>query len=153
MLLSPAGFTNESQEYMDQMLDHRLGTGKTGFNIFSFLQKLFTKKAYRNKWLPTDILKKIPFNKTIVRNQFIDIFKKENFHMSEELREAWIDYQMTYFYKRVSGDRAMPTFLKYGCYSDEPFGEFMPELMDEYKFVVFYGTEDWMDKESAALKI
>ena len=153
ILLSPAGFTNESQEYMDQNLDHRLGDDEEGWNIMGCFEKFFTKKIFDMKILPTDIFRKLPFAKTLTTGYLIKFFKKEVLHMSEELQEAWVDYQMAYSYKRVAGDRAMPVFLKYGCYSDELFGEFMPKLMDKYKFVVFYGTEDWMDHGSACQKM
>ena len=153
-LLSPAGFTSYTEQrcdrWMNRMIENRIGGNSPWkVNALRTIYKTFVWLLQARKMSPFQIFSILPTNKVL--NIW---FGSDRLRLLDEEKQAFVAYYKNMLDLKTSGDRVLGYFQKYASYSDRPFGDLLPELMDHgYKFWFFYGDMDWMDQVSVRERI
>lgn len=71
-------------------------------------------------------------------------------NMSEDEAKLFIEYFKLILNQAPCGEKALGSFLFYGCYSKNPLCDTLAKIRDDICNVrIFYGDADWMDFEHA----
>lgn len=137
-LVSPAGFTLKT---VDEIKD-RFNQYVSGFKMLTIKFSFYLMEDLRLS----------PFHLMFInRDQMIEnYFKHDRMNMSEEEAKLFIEYFKSILDLPACGERALGTFLFYGCYSKKPICDTLKKIRDDICNVrIFYGDADWMDFEHA----
>ena len=136
-LLSPAGFTNRSDEEMSGMAQYKTA-------ISQFFRWGFDMVIAR---------KVTPFNFMVFgpKASVKRYFGSGRLKLSAEQADVFTDYFASTLEKRLSGEKALGVLLRYGRYSSVPICDTLAELDKSNKLntpiKILYGARDWMDVE------
>ena len=137
-LVSPAGFTLKT---LDEIKD-RFKQYVSGFKMLTIKFSFYLMEDLRLS----------PFHLVFInRDQAIEnYFRHDRMNMSEEESRLFIEYFKSILELPACGERALGTFLFYGCYSKKPICDTLKKIRDDICNVrIFYGDADWMDFEHA----
>ena len=134
-LLSPAGFTNKSDEEMEK--EPRL----QGFRI-NLMRWLFGMVHHKGV---------TPFSFTIFgqRRSINRYFSGGRLKLTEAQSGLFADYYSSTLLQKISGEKALGALLRFGRYSNYPIANGLSEI-DKADHLntpvkVMYGEKDWMD--------
>lgn len=137
-LVSPAGFTLKT---VDEIKD-RFKQYVSGFKMLTIKFSFYLMEDLRLS----------PFHMMFInRDQAImNYFKHDRMHMSDTECGLFTEYFKGILDLPACGEKALGTFLFYGCYSKRPLCETLKKIRDDICNVrIFYGDADWMDFEHA----
>lgn len=137
-LISPAGFTIKTKEEITARMGQYVSGMKMVALNFSF-------------YLMED-LQVSPFSLLFAkREQAIDsFFRHKRMGMSEQEITLFKKYYLSIIELPACGEKALGSFLFYGCYSKRPLSDVLKKMRDDMCNVrIFYGDADWMDFEHA----
>lgn len=152
-MCSPAGFNRPDEKVLDAWLERMMDkkgipegwvTRGCGKGIWKFGLEII----HKHKLSPWSFL--VGFKDRVLEKWL----GQEGFNLSEVEQKAWVRVYHDQLELRTSGEKFLGYFLQYASYSDHPWGELLPALMDSgVKFEFFYGDRDWMDLVSVRNEI
>lgn len=137
-LVSPAGFTLKTVDEIKE----RMSQYVSGFKMLTIKFSFYLMEDLRMS----------PFHLMFMnRDQALDnYFKNERMNMSEDEAKLFIEYFKLILNQAPCGEKALGSFLFYGCYSKNPLCDTLAKIRDDICNVrIFYGDADWMDFEHA----
>lgn len=136
-LLSPAGFTNKTDEEMKGPLQQ----GGIRMSFFRWAFDMFHNR------------KVTPFHFAALgtRRSMAKYFSGPRLKLTEDQSDIFTDYFVSTIQKRLSGEKALGVLLRFARYSTRPIANFLADIDKEGKLnvpiKVIYGMSDWMDSE------
>lgn len=131
-LLSPAGFTNRSDEEIKQL--------SSIFQkplLWAYDYLLHKKNKNPMSW--------IPFKEYSIKKKF----SNNRIGMPQDEAEAAAKYLASHMEKSECGERTVGVLLRYARYSKYPICEILHQILHtrgfDYPIVTIYGAKDWMD--------
>ena len=137
-LVSPAGFTLKT---VDQIKE-RMSQYVSGFQMLTIKFSFYLMEDLRVSPFHTMFLN---------RDQAIEnFFRHERMGLSKTEVDLFCKYYKAILDLPACGEKALGTFLFYGCYSKKPLCTSLKKIRDDICNVrIFYGDADWMDFEHA----
>lgn len=135
-LISPAGFTIKTVDEIKE----RMSQYVSGFKMLTIKFSFFVMEDLRMS----------PFHLAFMnRDGAIEkYFKGERMAMNTEESTLFIEYFKKIVDQSACGEKALGSFLYYGCYSKNPLSKLFKKIRDDICNVrIFYGDADWMDFE------
>lgn len=135
-LLSPAGFTNKTDEEMEEE-KKKAGALRISFFIWAF-------GMFQSRFIT-------PFSFTIfgAKNSISKYFSSPRLKLTKEQADVFTDYFVSTMQKSLSGEKALGVLLRFARYSTRPICEFLAEMDKTNRLLVpvrvMYGQTDWMD--------